>query len=113
MSLMSTMDESTKNLYRLPAVDPYPALEEIKLQIGNLESGSQVELNISSVPVLESILLGQILRTCLACTDRGIKFTLSGVNAHSRWVIHNANLDTVFGLPKFEPPRWDSEVTSF
>lgn len=110
---MSTINEPTKAVYRLPRTDPHLELEEIRLELGRMENGTQVVLDISEISLLDSILLGQILRTCLYCQDRNLNFSLTGVNNHARWVIHNANLDTVFGLPKFEPPRWESDITAF
>jgi anti-anti-sigma regulatory factor len=110
---MEAQSEQVPKRFRLPKVDPHLTIEEIRLEIGGLSHGDRVELDLREIEILDSMLLGQILKTFLIAKEYGVEFQLLHCNAHARWVIHQSNLDSVFGLPRYEPPRWDSDVTSF
>ncbi|CAN5471833.1 hypothetical protein BH09SUM1_BH09SUM1_32650 [soil metagenome] len=90
--------------------DAHVEIEEVRFRVGQLTAGdaSEVVLDMEEVLILDSMLLGQIVRMVLALKAIGISMRLANLTSHSRIVVHHANLDSMFGLQTLEPPQWDS-----
>ena len=92
----------------------YVEIEEARFQINQLtaQEVDEVCVDLARVTLLDSMLLGQLVRLCLALKAKGIVMRLENVTFYGRTVIHHANLDSMFGLPSPEPPRWETTMTS-
>ena len=85
-------------------------IEEIRFQANQLTRADvdEVRVDVGRVELLDSMLLGQLVRLTLALKAREIPLRLMGLSFYGRTVIHRANLDGIFGLEMPEPPRWES-----
>jgi anti-anti-sigma regulatory factor len=68
----------------------------------------EVVLDFSGVPLLDSMLVGMLVRIKLQLQARGIALTLKGLDAKARMVLYHSNLGDLLGIA-LAPPRWDEE----
>ena len=102
-----------RSLYPLSR-EPHLELEELRERLDELSSREEKEvvLDFSAVGLLDSLLLGQLVRLRLSLQKRGLHLVLINLNFQARMVVHHANLDALFGLAVQEPPRWDSNIST-
>lgn len=91
---------------------PYEELEELHLRLGDILDGETREfiLDMENVGLLDSLVLGKLVRLHLSLKHRGVTLRLLNLSSHARLVINHANLDPLFGLAAPQPPRWDTET---
>jgi anti-anti-sigma factor len=67
---------------------------------------SVLVVDMRQVTLLDSMLIGQLVKICLNLKARGATMQLHNLHPRARTVIRHSNLDHLFGLT-IELPRWE------
>jgi anti-anti-sigma regulatory factor len=76
----------------------------------NAESLQEVVIDFSEVTILDSMMVGHLVKLKLALRARNIGLQLDNLNPSARMVLYHSHLGELLGIA-LAPPRWEQEGT--
>lgn len=100
-------------VYRL-SQDAHLEIENIRLHIDTSSmSDEEIHLDLRALQMLDSMLIGQLVRLQQHCQKLRRPVRLTNMNMQARVAIHHSNLDSLFGLEMKRSALESGEITSF
>ncbi|MBI1292662.1 STAS domain-containing protein [bacterium] len=103
------MDSAKRRLITLTR-DAYVELEELRRDSEwlNAESLQEVVINFKAVTLLDSMMVGHLVKLKLALKARNIGLRLENLSPGARMVLYHSHLGDLFGIA-LAPPRWEQD----